>query len=38
MADQLYEAGRRARLRDLVLRPPARFFVYYVVRGGWRDG
>jgi glycosyltransferase involved in cell wall biosynthesis len=38
MAGQLHEAGRRARLRDLVLRPPARFFVYYVVRGGWRDG
>jgi glycosyltransferase involved in cell wall biosynthesis len=38
MARQLHEAGRRAHLRDLVLRPPARFFVYYVVRGGWRDG
>lgn len=38
MARQLHEAGRRPRLRDLVLRPPARFFVYYVVRGGWRDG
>ncbi len=38
MARELYDAGRRARLSDLVLRPPARFFVYYVVRGGWLDG
>jgi glycosyltransferase involved in cell wall biosynthesis len=38
MAAELHREGRRARLRDLVLRPPARFFVYYVVRGGWRDG
>ena len=38
MARELHEAGRRARLRDLVLRPPARFLVYYLVRGGWLDG
>ena len=38
MARELNDAGRRAHLRDLVLRPPARFFVYYVLRGGWRDG
>ncbi|HEY5657802.1 MAG TPA: glycosyltransferase family 2 protein [Myxococcota bacterium] len=38
MARELNESGRRARLRDLVLRPPARFFVYYVLRGGWLDG
>jgi glycosyltransferase involved in cell wall biosynthesis len=38
MARELHEAGRRVRLSDLVLRPPARFFVYYVLRGGWLDG
>lgn len=38
MARELHDAGHRARLRDLVLRPPARFLVYYLVRGGWLDG
>ena len=38
MARELHDAGRRARLSDLVLRPPARFLVYYLVRGGWLDG
>jgi len=31
-------AGRRARLRDLLLRPPARFLRAYVLRAGFRDG
>jgi len=34
----LDEAGRRARVRDLVLRPPARFVRAYLLRGGFRDG
>ncbi|MDH3519892.1 MAG: glycosyltransferase family 2 protein [Myxococcales bacterium] len=38
MARELHATGRRARLRDLVLRPPARFLVSYVLRGGWLDG
>jgi len=38
MARGLHAEGRRARLSDMVLRPPARFFVYYVLRGGWLDG
>jgi glycosyltransferase involved in cell wall biosynthesis len=38
MARELHDAGRRARLSDLVLRPPARFLVYYLLRGGWLDG
>jgi len=31
-------AGRRFRLRDLVLRPPARWLRAYVLKGGFRDG
>lgn len=38
MARELHAEGRRARLSDLVLRPPARFFIYYVLRSGWLDG
>jgi glycosyltransferase involved in cell wall biosynthesis len=38
MAQEMRAEGRRARLSDLVLRPPARFFVYYVVRRGFLDG
>lgn len=38
MAQGLHAEGRRARFRDLVLRPPARFCVFYLLRGGWRDG
>jgi len=37
-AAALDAAGRRARLRDLVTRPPARFLRAYVLRGGFRDG
>lgn len=38
MAQRLHEEGRHARLLDLVTRPPARFFVFYVLRGGFREG
>ena len=34
----LFEHGRRARLRDLILRPPARFLRAYVLRLGFLDG
>ncbi len=32
------ERGRRHTLRDMVLRPPARFLRAFVVKQGWRDG
>ena len=34
----LYAEGRRARLRDLVLRPPARFLRAYLLKRGFVDG
>jgi len=37
-AQDLFDAGVRARPRDLVLRPFARFVKMYVLRQGWRDG
>jgi len=37
-AEDLYEKGRPPRLRDIILRPPVRFFKMYVLRKGWRDG
>ena len=37
-ARALHERGRRARLADLVLRPPARFARAYVLKAGFRDG
>jgi len=37
-ARALFAAGRRARLRDLLLRPPARFLRAYALRQGFRDG
>lgn len=37
-AQDLFDQGRRARIRDLVLRPPARFFKMYVLRRGFLDG
>jgi glycosyltransferase involved in cell wall biosynthesis len=37
-ARSLDEAGRRFRLRDLVLRPPARFLRAYLLKAGFRDG
>lgn len=38
MALGLRAEGTRVRFLDLVLRPPARFCVFYLLRGGWRDG
>ena len=37
-ADALYAEGRRARLSDLVLRPPARFLRSYLLKRGFLDG
>ncbi len=37
-AAELHAAGRRARRRDLWLRPPARFVRAYVLKQGFRDG
>lgn len=37
-AEQHHARGRRARVRDLVLRPLGRVVSMLVVRGGWRDG
>ncbi len=37
-AAALARDGVRFRLRDLVLRPPARFLRTYLLRGGFRDG
>jgi glycosyltransferase involved in cell wall biosynthesis len=34
----LHEQGRRARVIDLVVRPPWRFLRFYVLAGGWREG
>jgi hypothetical protein len=38
MADAMRAEGRRARWLDVVTRPPARFLVFYVLRGGFLDG
>jgi len=37
-AERLQREGRRARLRDLVLRPPARFLRAYLLKAGFLDG
>jgi glycosyltransferase involved in cell wall biosynthesis len=37
-AEDRFERGRRAGIMTLLLRPPARFFSMYVIRGGWMDG
>jgi glycosyltransferase involved in cell wall biosynthesis len=37
-ADDRFTHGRRAGLGTVFLRPPARFFSMYVLRGGWMDG
>lgn len=37
-ARELHQAGQRFRLRDLLLRPPARFLRGYLLRGGFRLG
>lgn len=38
MAEELRRDGRRARLIDIVARPPLRFLSFYVLRGGFLDG
>ena len=38
MAEELQRDGKRARILDLVLRPPLRFFGFYVLRRGFMDG
>lgn len=37
-AEDLYHAGKRARVTDLTLRPGLRFLKMYVLRQGFRDG
>ena len=37
-ARDLHESGRRVRLADLTLRPPARFLRAFVLKAGFRDG
>ncbi len=37
-AEQMQREGRRARWLDVVVRPPARFLVFYLVRRGFLDG
>jgi Glycosyltransferases involved in cell wall biogenesis len=37
-ADQNHARGRRGTATAVVVRPPARFFSMYVLRGGFRDG
>jgi glycosyltransferase involved in cell wall biosynthesis len=37
-AEQQYARGRRASMASLIVKPPARLFSMYVLRGGWRDG
>lgn len=38
MAEGLQARGRRARVSDLVLHPAWRFFQFYVLKAGFRDG
>lgn len=37
-AEQNFARGRRVGIRDVMLRPPARFISTYLFRGGWMDG
>jgi glycosyltransferase involved in cell wall biosynthesis len=37
-AQDMYEAGRRVGYLGLLLRPPARFWQFYIWRGGFLDG
>jgi glycosyltransferase involved in cell wall biosynthesis len=37
-ARSLHAKGRRAGLVDLLLKPKARFFKFYILRRGWREG
>ena len=38
MAQEMRAEGRRARLSDVILRPPARFLVFFFWRRGFLDG
>jgi glycosyltransferase involved in cell wall biosynthesis len=37
-AREMFAAGRRARIRDMALRPPARWLRAYVIKAGFMDG
>ena len=37
-AEQQFASGRRAGVAAMIIKPPARLFSMYVLRGGWRDG
>jgi (heptosyl)LPS beta-1,4-glucosyltransferase len=37
-ADQNYIKGRRGTATAVVVKPPARFFKMYILKGGFRDG
>lgn len=37
-AQAMFESGRRARVADLIARPPARFWRAYLLKAGFRDG
>lgn len=37
-AEQNYARGRRVKMWDVVVRPPARFLSTYLLRNGWMDG
>jgi hypothetical protein len=37
-ADDLHRRGRRARVTDLIVRPPLRFAKRYLLQGGFLDG
>lgn len=37
-AQEIFKRGRRARISDLALRPPARFLRAYLLKAGFRDG
>jgi len=37
-AEDLYLRGRRARLRDIIFRPKIRFFKFYIIKKGYREG
>ena len=38
MAEEMRAEGRSARFSDVILRPPVRFLVFYVLRRGFLDG
>ena len=38
LAQKMREEGKKVRFSDLVLRPMAGFFKFYILKAGWRDG